>query len=715
MKNIFKIFIFYLILLSNKYTLALQEENFCINYSAGIGDFEIASSLFSSEIEKLLTEGREANINFTPAGWVLSGDLESANLKYFIDRKTPTPDSNNSSFFLEVNNFTFNKSYSLSFRNSLWTSPRYISTETRSYYPQPGDNLLVKFYYRLDKKINTNLTFRIEALYHIRTNAGLREYSYNLISRNLQENIGNFNLIEVSSTIPYPNQVTSTAESLSRLIINFSFNFINTSSPREIKFWLDKLQIYSYRNGNCLILPSQRESILNFFEVFEYTSDWDLLSNQDFIKLYKDNIKLTNSFRDIYLINKKLNPLNFNYTYTISPTTIHKYRKYNSNIADKYSTRKLLSEILQHFEDLQIPTTTDVPPYSRNHPAYRLHTNARYPDYIAIRTDTENLYDYPYGGIRYMIGISNLKPLYIDYLKKFLFEMETTLFGKSFLSPKYYFIDNFNAGGGTAARSSDYRSNIYLWYKTAYKDLFPLRKYLFNLGYHGLSDNPRDALRKFNGGGYMNEGWLYNPERFYYPNSSTIIHNLFSSVINNQDLEVIMLIGAYPYNSTSPSRNCTDSEPIIRSLVSSFYLINNPNVYFALVPGGITSEGYEIPKYSFPQCYPDSMFLNLGEYSTVNNINEMIIGTTSDDFYVYSRDYSNGWVIFNSSPNNSYILRINWQNRNHQRYIEYFTRREYNSSSDSTIEIPPKSGVILVNIDSNNQSGIYLNQEFNNH
>ncbi|GIW66855.1 MAG: hypothetical protein KatS3mg095_0753 [Candidatus Parcubacteria bacterium] len=676
---------------------AVFSSNNCINYLAGFGNFEIGS--YSQNIplpEEIFLKGRNDKTNLLPTGWTLSNLSNIKDFKFTIDRST-SRDTNGNSYYLEINNTTKTLN-NFSLYTSIWVSPDKISTETRDYYPKGGDNLNLRLTYRLDEIENVNLSISVVSRWMLNSGSIV---SRTLISSPLNLSQQNFTNLEIATRVPFNNEISNNVEYLERIVIHINLNFVNNNQPKKLKLWLDNLDVYSFRNNECLKLPLERKnSSLKFAEVFSYRPDWNLAGDYDFIKLYLDNIKMTNTYRNIYLMNKQLDP-EFKYTFYISPTTFHRYKKYNTTTENnKYNARQGLAEITTIFDDIQIATNTDVPHYSGNHIAYRIHPSAHYPEYISLRSDLVNYYNYPYRGTKYMIGVANHEPYFLDLVLKYFYKLDYIIFGKSTIAPDFYFIDNYNALSSAPAPNQGFKIlKLNNYFKVADKNLYPLRKFFVNVGYSGLS--PNSSFKKFGVKGYMNEGWLYNPESLNYPNSSATINSLFSSVIENKDLDSIFLVAGYPhYNiggtATGPATTCTDTAPVIRSLVSSFYLVNNPNVYVALVPAG-TRGGYDEDKYGPPQCYPQSMFINIGSPYDVDNVNQMIIGTTSDGWYVYERKYERGLVIFNSSPNFSYNYSIRWQNQPFQEYREYFTGNIYTTSSSNIITIPAKSGIILYN------------------
>ena len=685
-------------------------DNNCINYLAGIGRFEISTTYFDN-IEDLFLRGREYKIDhLLPDGWLLSGELNNPNFKFKIDRNIYSLRENNyGSLYIEIPNTTQTLTNSYLY-TSIWLSPDKITTETREYYIKSGDRLKINLSYRLDEIQNTQIRLRVRERWVI-SDGSIQ--GRNLIVHNISTTTkGTFNNIEII-TDPIPNnyEISNNALYLERLVIEFQFLFTNNDLPKNLKLWLDDLEVYALRNSGCVRLPSQRSSSLNFAEVFSYVPDWGLRSDYDFVKFYKDNIKLINTYRERHLTIKEIDPINFKYSFPISPSTFHRYRKYNSDTIDKYRARKGADEIISLFDDIQVATTTNVPPYDRNHIAYRMHPSSKKPEYLSLRDDLINYYNYPYGGTTYMISVTHHKANFQDLIKKFFYKLNTVFWGNSSLSPDFYFIDNFaamsNQSSSNYTNPSPFRLiNLYNYFKNIASNLYPFRNYFVNMGYGGIS--PNSSYLKFGFSGYMNEGWLYNPEYFYYPNNSSSLNSLFKSVVENKKLKLILLVAGYPHyniggNEYGPATTCTDTQPIIRSIVSSFYLVNNDNVYIALVPAG-TREGYDENKYGVPQCYPDSMFINIGRPLDVNSINEMIIATNSDGWYVYERKYERGKIIFNSSPTYVFSYRINWEDEPFQSYKEYFSGNIYTvSSTNNTIYIPTSSGIILYN-----DFGIYL-------
>jgi hypothetical protein len=126
-------------------------------------------------------------------------------------------------------------------------------------------------------------------------------------------------------------------------------------------------------------------------------------------------------------------------------------------------------------------------------------------------------------------------------------------------------------------------------------------------------------------------------------------------------------------------------------MISSFYLINNPNTYFALTPLPDL-----IPKrYALPQCYEPSMYLPLGNPKTVSGIEELVVTSTLNysKGALYKREYDNGLILLNSS--NDLIFSY---------YLSTTTFPDISSFIDqygniynlpTLIEIPTTTGLIL--------------------
>ncbi|GIW65682.1 MAG: hypothetical protein KatS3mg094_201 [Candidatus Parcubacteria bacterium] len=677
----------------------VNADNNCINYLGGIGRFEISHQYFGN-LEDLFLRGREFEVNYLlPNGWSLwPSNLDNfKNFKFKIDRNIySSRENNDGSLYIEIPETTSTFTNYVLY-NSIWLSPDRITTETRDYYIKSGDQLKIKLNYRFDEIQNIDVKLRVYGRWAINTSSGQTTISRDIINYYIPTTTrGSFTNIEIiTGSIPYGYEIHNDVRYLERLVIEFQFIISNNSSLKKLKLWLDDLEIYALRNNDCVELPLQRSSSLNFAEVFTYVPDWGLVGDYDFIKFYKDNIKLTNSYRHTYLTIKEINPVNFKYSFYISPSTFHRYRKYNSSTFDKYRAPQGIAEIINLFDDIQIATNTNV---HLDHITYRIHPNSKNPDYLSLRDSLVNYYDYPYGGTNYVVSVTHYKDNFQDLIKKFFYRFSISFGVTSYLYPDFLFIDNFGSQG--SARSDLKSINLYNYFKNIATNLYPLKNYFVNVGYGSLS--PSSPYLKFNLGGYMNEGWLYNPEYFNYPGNSSSLHSLFRNVVENQKLGLIFLVAGYPhYNiggtSSGPARNCTDTQPIIRSIVSSFYLVNNPNVYVSLVPAG-TIDGYDANKYGVPQCYPDSMFINLGNPLNVNNINQMIIATNSDGWYVYERKYERGKIIFNSSPNTPFSYIINWEEEPFNFYREYFSGNTYTASStNATITIPAKSGIILYN------------------
>ncbi len=126
-------------------------------------------------------------------------------------------------------------------------------------------------------------------------------------------------------------------------------------------------------------------------------------------------------------------------------------------------------------------------------------------------------------------------------------------------------------------------------------------------------------------------------------------------------------------------------------MISSFYLVNNPNTYFALRP--ISPITGTKGSYEKPQCFDSSLYLPLGQPLKVNTIEEMIVTSTPNfvDGALYLRRYERGLVLLNSSNNRTFQYQL----RAGGPFNKYLDHLGNLYSTSTIINLGPQSGLIL--------------------
>jgi hypothetical protein len=660
--------IFYTIFFNNNYLFA-QINNDCINYTGGIGDFEhYEPSMMSSFMTK-----NENYIRRT-AGWYFRNPPnKNYELKFYLDNKEKY--SGNASQFIKAiipPNSTDTQpffQYSIRYYN--------LSTETINYYPNGGDviygNFKVKFY-----NIN-NLRFRFRILYWSGTGSELTIYQFSTTS-----NFSNiWQTINFSATMPQIN-------SSSTLTFRFNFETISSTVTTTYNIWLDDFNLYVLRNNECIKWPQKTNtSSLKIFDVYAYPYP------EDFIHFYlKNDMHLGSHYRIALPIKYKFR--DFKYLPYISLRTLHKYRydfRYNNSTSSKWKPRFFGGEFnsyLDFFNDFNISTIN-------TSTVMKLFPQSRYPEYILLDNSTSNMHKKGFEeNYSYVLTHSHFESFSIDHHIKSLIKLEKKLHNNSYLSSDIVFFDNYNRSTGMhVSRNYPIFEQAVLAYnyfvKNIYNKIGLLYKHIGNLGYNPFMDEAYQDMRKnyisikdkvF---GYLDEGFLLFPRESLRPANYLEMHRVYKTAIENKDKDYILIIGAYrhPYCDNINYNTTT-------FMIGSFYLINNPNVYFALRPVG------ELSGYNAPQCYPSLFYINIGNPVNVNSIEELVISTsTNADGILYKRDYTKGLVYVNTSPSQIFNINISSSTVNFTSCRISDREERLNLNQNVTLSIQPLSSKIL--------------------
>jgi hypothetical protein len=218
-----------------------------------------------------------------------------------------------------------------------------------------------------------------------------------------------------------------------------------------------------------------------------------------------------------------------------------------------------------------------------------------------------------------------------------------------------------------------------------------LYKFIGNLGYS--PSGPGSILRKLSSG-YMDEGWFINPDSdnlSYIRNNTSTFYQTVNGFISSNNLDYILVIIGYPPNNF----NCTSTDQqLVKKIISAMYAVNNPNIYFALLKGGSNKSA------AIPQCFVDSMYLPLGQPvpRVITNINQIIYSSsTSDRGIVVLRRYEKGLAIFNSSALSSFNYILSTTTEPFTFYKDAFGNVYDFSQNNITINLEPRSGIVLYN------------------
>jgi hypothetical protein len=701
MPTFYKLFLICLLLFLLLPSLVLvyaQNNPNCLNYTIGSGEMEIGMTVHSvDQYTDYLLKDNYLNKNsklFLPIGWDIVGswkNFDNKKIEMTIDRDTYL--SGQGSLKIQINKEAgrhFGTTFGL---RNLMAIPAH-DDDTYPYYPQPGDQLVTKFYLKTPQVNNIKVNYRILIQYHPTSSTATNPTSTTILSSLLNLTpTNNFEEHSFATTIP------SNIGYLRYIDIRFEFYPGNSSTAEsQLLAYLDKFEMYtsSSTTNQCKTFPYhlRQNSSLKFFEVYTISNFPNDTFN--FIRAYKDNTKIHVGDQGIWSLNlKKLDP-DFKYFQYYSPTTLHRYYRSatinGSAYTVFYKRNQDAGELNKFIDDLWVTTNTTNIRVDQSFRKRLMHPNSRYSDHLKqINSTTCAIpYSIPYS----ICQINDKNPHTLELMAKTYSKANRLLFKKinTDLSPDGIFIDNFRYGDG---------SKNYIYYKELYSKIFPYYNLIANAGYGDISYNslPMKFVK-----GYMNEGWLTNPDDNSTPYrlSSSSMHTSFDIILKNYKSDYVLLITAYPYQ-------CTTTNATLTALTAAAYLANNPNVYFAFVLGGSNKS------YAIPQCQTDLMYLPLGSpLSLATNVNQITVASTSSG-YLYSRLYENGRVFFNSSNvTSTFTLSTSTEINGKTFYIDPVTNLSYDFSTTSlNINIGPKQGLILYTPPSSqNIQGPQLDQDF---
>jgi len=588
-----------------------------------------------------------------------------------IDRNIRTDDNGSFKIELEKQRGIVGSSI-VAFQNQPLRLNRDIFLINRDYYPKPGDILNTKFLLRVDELINFQVSFNS----YIVTTSGqwINVFSTTVL------NSPNNNFQIYSFFFPLPTNIN--INDIDFIRYEWVLHFNSTTDYAKAKLYLDDFEVYAYRNNECLILPQQRSTPLNFFDIH-----WK--RDKDFIEKYINKVKIQTGFDMNFLRLRGLDQ-SFSHIPYISLTTLHRYFKIYISGLGRYHPPKNVGEWSFYFDEHTVPSTT--PPQNDVHGSttyYRFHPQARYPEYFYLSDRFENRYLKIQYTTNYGIILVNLNnPKLSDSYSKIMFNKIKTVYNDSPIGPiKYMFLDNI---------SSPYESNrpgLSERYKNQFKIISPY-KIIGNLGYvpSGVSKNLKQFAK-----GYMDEGWLVYPDanNFSFWPTSTFFRTVRGLYLNH-DLDYIFLVIGYPPNQATCTNDYNDQNVrnLVNKIISAMYAVNNPNIYFALLKGGSEKNSH------VPHCYIDAMYLPLGRPipEKITDINQIIYSTsTLDEGIVILRRYERGLAIFNSSHRSDFTYILSTSTEPFSFYKDALGNQYDFSTRNISITIPASSGIILYN------------------
>lgn len=624
------------------------QNNNCLNFTGGVGEFEIIDKREARKVPL----GNHISI---PAGWSLSRN-EGILFKTEIDRKNYV-NNNISKGSLKINinkpqNIYTNWAGTLSI--NLYTDYPYVSNETKNYYPKIGDTIEGRLKVKLNPNYN-NFYLRI-----IFTASTTNTSSIKILDRTFYNFSEEWQEIIVTSSMP------TNIGNLLRLTNRIELGFNHNNQPANIEIWLDDFRLFAYRNNNCLTIPEKPYSSLKMFEINHYYPCDNCSRNYDFIKLYLQNDAWWGIEDYPRLIAQYLNP-----NFKSLPYFLATVMRRGNNVNNKYCRSTHDSVINQYFDRLCIANI--------NTSIKRIHPNALYPDLIERSLSLNNHTSWTWDQRDLRIDLNNksgelISKNFLKYYKKF--------YGDSFFQPYSFAYDLLEVDG--------YRDPVYtrqvtqpLFLKIFKHSMSPYIKYIGNLGYY-IYANPDEINSGKNWYTQFKFTNGYFNEKFIAANDiqPSVWHKQFKSLIENKGYDIIMSVSWY--------NQCNNNDSWLNFIVSAFYLVNQQNAYFALAPG---------TSYSTPQCYPESLYLSIGEPLPIENINQLVLASTSNftNGGLYKRNYTNGLVLLNTSPSNSYSYQLsnNSEPINFLLYRDQFGRIYDVSQNATTINLGPLTGLIL--------------------
>ena len=673
-----------------------QTENKCINYLPG--EFEVYYD--GINLSKIIGNNNNYNPPIPNCNYILydyKGNIAiDRNIKYQgdgslkIELFKDAGITSNYPFFQCVQRYN-----SLPDRDNM--NRIIINPLVRNYYPNIGDMINIKFKLRSEILENAYIYFKLSYSTHsLATSSPSKVLINQLIASSTSAN----NWLDFFFNINIPQEDLSVSE-LRYLTPMFYFRPIDNSQPVKIKIYIDNLEIYAYYNNRCKSWPNKKESSLKFVEMFNYTPSSGLGSNDDFIYMYiENNAWLGGNINSILKIRQY--DKNFKYFPYISLLTLHRYLL-STNLNDGFSyyllkPRRSGGEFNNYLDDLNVNINTTSISDEYGSATLKIHPTARYPDYFLFDLVLNNTYkrvdNHPY----YVITktILNEKPL--DYYIKSLQNIIRFLFGNSLYRPEIFFFDNYVMSfSNYQSRQYSNNNTINFYFSVFSKNIFEKLnnyfKFFGNLGYspyieeeNVLASGNHYNVRNFING-YLDEGWLLRPDSnltYYGPIRA---HKLFKTVIENKNFDIILIIGAYLYP------HCTSTFSTTTFMISSFYLVNNPNVYFALRPVG------QVSGYGVSQCYDSSFYLSLGQPLPVNNIEELVIASTTNyqNGALYRRRYEKGLVLLNTSDRLTFTYTLSSTTEPFTNYKDHLGNNYIFNNNSINLEISPRSGLILYN------------------
>lgn len=654
--------------------LFIKAQN-CINYTGGIGEFEtalpIANNFFyNNDNDQELTAGLFSfNFNNNPKLKIITS----------IDKKEKASGFGSQKIIISNEPSTLTTNPYVLMRIPAFDSNS-IHDQTKNFYPKIGDIISSSI------KIKTSATIK-NIRYQIRVTA--RYYNPENINEFYHESLASFSTTSASTnwqTINFLIQIPSSSrpeyKKIDTLYQRVEFYFPSTTSSSTGIFWIDKLDFYIKRDNDCLKWPNPKQSSLKIFDLFALEKPLDFIYSYLHQKAHL-NLYYTD------LIVKDYDP-SYKYFIYVNLTPLTRYF-----FSEKkgWAMKSNIGEFNNYLDEIKFIAHTGTCTSTMLY----LHPNARYPEFLKINKNLANNYvvhgclDEVYTG-----GMTNYtEPRLLDKYYEFI-----TRFDSYFINPKLkydaIFFDNLSTANEEISKQTptnlDIKRNFIEFINYLNRKIAGQFKYFSNWGYLPYIDETNILhlrnyyLIKDYVDGYLDEGWLISPHdsslNSYSPQNAQLI---FKTVIENQNYDYILIVGAFQEDK------CTSTDPKTMFMISSFYLVNNHNTYFALRP--ISPTTGRKGTYEKPQCFDSSFYLPLGQPLKINTIEEMIVTSTSNftEGALYLRKYEKGLVLLNSSNNRTFQYQL----QNNNQFSKYFDHHGNLYLTSTIINVNPRSGLIL--------------------
>ncbi|GIW65623.1 MAG: hypothetical protein KatS3mg094_142 [Candidatus Parcubacteria bacterium] len=665
--------------------------NNCINYLAGIGDLEFKDNLGNIlNLSTSLYNSNNLKINYDVDYTNKTNGIGS--LKITIERNGILDTTTNRD--LRIFSFRF---YRRSVLPTLEANG--IISEFRNYYPKSGDRLKISFDLKTNNFSN-NLFFRIRSI--MKDNRDNNEFSSNILSTS-------------TSIVNWTNFVFSTTvidniayEGIYPFYFEIYAKFPDSNTSSQAIFWIDNIKVEVERfnsqtnSWQCLTLPQRNNfSSLKFLEVFHsalpYTHDWiNYYTNFEMIDSGLKEVGLK-----VFYHNKNFKLIDYLYPAQIKfrESEVGSFRFKRNDIE--------VSSLINLDDTNQIINDISTTSWWNGERMFKLTPNSGYPEIYLLsnfNSDTLKVVTSYYRVLNgfyennKVVSMKNYK--YAEFYNKYIFkhyikEKNNNYFwGFRLDSPNinYSESNSYRHAYNNSFQEAKYFSIINIYKEIVEKLKFTGKKVFTNFGYRAYftSSSIHIGIDKFLDG-FMNEGFLINRNLIF--KSPTQTHYEIQSVIENFNNKYSLLMS---YTNRSW---CTTTNSITNYLISSFYLVNNNGVYISFeMPLNDIQPGSSINISSNELfCQIPALYLDLGNPEEVNNINQIIVASSSNfnQGALYRRRYKKGLVLLNTSDNLNFNYILSSTTEPFIIYKDQLGNIYDFLNETIDLLIPPRNGIIL--------------------